>query len=660
MSKERLFELRELLTRYNYEYHVQDNPTISDTEYDLMLRELLELEDKYPEEYDPSSPTLKVGGEVLDSFNKKTHKRSMLSLGNVFNREELKQWAGKIEKEINQVEYCVELKIDGLAMSIEYIDGYYSQAVTRGDGVVGEDVTNNVKTIRSIPLKIEENNEVEFRGEVFMPKKSFVKVNKDRAINQEKEFANCRNAAAGSIRQLDSKIAAKRGLSAFWYYMPQGVNFGFKTHYDSLMGMKKWGLKVNDKTRLITDIDEVFKYIQKIEAERFDYSYDIDGVVIKVNDFEAQIKLGSTAKTPKWAIAYKFKEEEATSVIEDIFLTVGRTGRITPNAKLTPVNLAGSTVSFATLHNEDIIKEKDVRINDTVIVKKAGEIIPEIVRVVYEDRKDQLEFKFPERCPECGNLIYRLENESDFYCVNNDCPARIIEGIAHFASRNAMNIDGLGIKKVERFVNEGLINSFEDIYTLADYKEKILTLDKFGEKSYDNLIKAIEKSKENELDKLLIGLGIRQVGEKASKILAEKYENIDALMETSVQELELINDIGTITAISIKEFFNDENNMKMIKTFKDLGLNTAYTKQLIEESKFGGKVCVLTGSLERFSRKEATVFLESKGAKVTSAVSKNTDYVIYGTSAGSKLTKAIDLGVATLSEEEFFEEMQND
>jgi len=660
MSKERLFELRKLLTRYNYEYHVQDNPTISDTEYDLMLRELLELEAKYPEEYDPSSPSLKIGGEVLESFNKLTHKRSMLSLGNVFNKEELQQWADRITKEIGKVEYCVELKIDGLAMSIEYQNGYFTQAVTRGDGIVGEDVTNNVKTIMSIPLKIDENSEVEFRGEVYMPKSSFVKVNKERALNSEKEFANCRNAAAGSIRQLDSKVASKRGLSAFWYYMPQGADFGFKTHYDSLMGMKKWGFKINDKTRLINSVDEVFKYIQKIEEERFDYPYDIDGVVIKVNNFASQDILGSTAKVPKWAIAYKFKEEEAKTVVEDIFLSVGRTGRITPNAKLTPVNLAGSTVSYATLHNEDIIKEKDVRVNDTVIVKKAGEIIPEIVRVVYEDRKGQQEFKFPSNCPECGNLIYRLENESDYYCVNNDCPARIIEGIAHFASRNAMNIDGLGVKKVERFVNEGLINSFEDIYTLENYKEKIISLDKFGEKSYDNLIKAIEKSKENELDKIIIGLGIRQVGEKASKILAERFENIDNLMNASVEELEEIDDIGTITALSIQEFFNDENNMKMIKTFKDLGLNMTYTKQLVEESKFSGKVCVLTGSLERFTRKEASLFLESKGAKVTSSVSKKTDYVIYGSNAGSKLTKANDLKIATLSEEEFFEEMQND
>ena len=660
MSKQRLWELRKLITKYNREYHVLDNPTISDTQYDMLLRELLDLEALYPEEFDPSSPSQKVGGAVLKEFVKIKHKRPMLSLANVFSYQELKQWAQRIEKEVGPVEYCVELKIDGLAMSIEYQNGLFQQAVTRGDGDVGEDVTNNVKTIKSIPLQIDIKQEVEFRGEVYMPKKSLVKVNKFRVMNHEKEFANCRNAAAGSIRQLDSKVAAQRGLSAFWYYLPQRAEFPLKTHYESLQWMQKQGLKINDKTRLISNIDDVYKYIEEIEKFRFDLPYDIDGAVIKVNSFALQDQLGNTIRTPRWAIAYKFKEEEAITEIEDIFLTVGRTGKITPNAKLKPVTLAQTTVTYATLHNENIIKEKDIRINDTVVVKKAAEIIPEIVRVVFEKRTDQKAFSFPKVCPVCKNPIYRLKDEADYFCVNNDCPARIIEGIAHFASRNAMNIAGLGIQGVKQFVEAGLISSFEDIYKLENYHDTIVNMDKFGEKSYDNLITAINNSKNNPLDKLINGLGIRQVGEKASRILADRFLTMDNLMQASLEDLCEIADIGEITAEAIIDFFKDENNQRMIAEFKKYQVNMVYQRQEVTQTRFSNKVCVLTGSLTSFTRKEATAYLESQGAKVTGSVSSKTDYVIYGSNAGSKLTKAQALNIPTLSEAEFFEVMNHE
>jgi len=661
MSVKRLKELRNLLTKYNYEYHNLDMPTISDTKYDLLMRELIELEAKYPKEYDETSPSVKVGGLVLSNFEKVAHKKQMLSLGNVFSFEELKSWAQKIESEIASVEYVVELKIDGLAMSVFYKDGIYQQALTRGDGNVGEDVTNNVRTIADLPLKIDILDEIEIRGEVYMPHKSFARVNKERVNNNEKEFVNCRNAAAGSIRQLDSKVAASRGLSAFWYYFPVASDLGLKTHYQALNYLKDLKLKINDKVKLFSNIEAVYEYISYMEANRFDLDYDIDGMVIKVNDLASQEKLGQTQKAPKWAIAYKFKEEEATTVVEDIFCTVGRTGKVTPNAKLQPVFIANSTVSYATLHNADIIKDKDVRINDTVVIKKAGEIIPEVVRVIFEKRSNQKPFEFPENCPVCGQKIVRLENEADYFCINNECPAKIVEGIAHFASRDAMNIDGLGIKKVETFHQKGLINHFEDIFLLVNKEEEITSLDKFGKKSFDNLINAIEDSKSRSLECLIFGLGIRQVGSKASKILAKRFKSLDNLMIATYDELVAINDIGGITAEAILDFFANEKNQKMIARLRDYNLNFDYleSNELDSTSIFSDKVVVLTGSLESFTRKEATAFLESKNAKVTSSVSKKTDYLIYGANAGSKYDKALKLGVNLLSEAEFFEILNN-
>lgn len=652
MSKDRLFELRKLLKQYNYEYHTLDKPTIPDSEYDALYRELENLEALYPEEFDPESVTQHAGYEVLSEFKKVIHDKPMLSLGNVFSYEELKEWALKIEKIYGKIEYCVEFKIDGLAMNLIYEDGRFVRAVTRGNGVEGEDVTPNVKTIKSIPKSIPYKNRYEIRGEVYMPKKAFERVNHERIVNGEEEFANPRNAAAGSIRQLDSKIAASRGLDGFWYYVPDDINA--LTHSDSLEYAKNLGFKVNENNRLFDNIDEIYDYILKTIEKRHELPYEIDGMVVKVNRYDIQKELGFTSRVPKWAIAYKFPPEEVRTIIEDIFITVGRTGKCTPNAKLKSVKLQGSTVSYATLHNEDMIKEKDIRINDTVIVRKAGDIIPEVVRSIKEDRNgNQIPYVFPDVCPICHSKIYRLKNEAAHYCINNDCPAKVVTGIAHFASRDAMNIDSLGEKRVETFYQNGILKTFEDIYTLHTKRDIILSLEKFAEKSYQNLIEAIEKSKENSLENLLFGLGIRQVGEKASKILAERFENIDNLMDAGLEELESIKDIGGITASAIYDFFHDDSNRAMINSFKLHGLNMKYLGVKKKESVFTNKTCVLTGTLVNYSRNEATRLLESLGAKVSSSVSKKTDYVIYGSEAGSKLDKARQLNVKTLTEEEF-------
>lgn len=659
--KERIEELRNLLNKYNYEYHVLDQPTVTDAEYDQVMRELMNLEKQFPEYNDPLSPTQRIGGTVLDEFTKITHKRKMMSLGNVFNEEELKAWAKRIEDEVGKVEYCAECKIDGLAMSIEYQNGNFSQAVTRGDGEVGEDVTFNVKTIKSIPMTINYPNEIEVRGEVYMPKASFEILNEAKREKGEQEFANPRNAAAGSIRQLDSKVAASRKLDAFWYHLPDGETYGVKTHYESLMWLKELGFKVNENTTLFTNIDEVWKFIEKMTIERNNLPYEIDGIVVKVNSFEAQDQLGFTVKVPKWAIAYKFPAEEVVTTLEDIFITVGRTGKATPNAKLTPVRLAGTTVSAATLHNEDMIKLKDVRIGDTVVVRKAGDIIPEVVRSIVEKRDGtQVPFHFPEMCPDCGMPLHRFEDEAAHYCVNSDCPARVVNSIAHFASRDAMNIDGLGEKKVEQFHKAGWLNKVNDIFKLKDYRAEILEMDKFGEKSYENLVEAIEACKSNGLDKLLFGLGIRQVGSKAARILAARFGTIDNLMNATCEELQMIDDIGGITADAIVTYFRDESNQQLLQSLKEAGVDMTYEMEEKVDSYFSGKTVVLTGSLQQFSRNEAQALLEKMGATVTGSVSKKTSLVVYGEEAGSKLDKARTLGVATMSEEEFMREIQKD
>lgn len=652
-DKTRIKDLRELITKYNYEYHVLDKPTILDSEYDQLFKELKDLEAKHPELYDPASPTNKVGYSVLDSFNKVTHSLPMLSLDDVFSYDELRQWSKKITDVYHNVSYCVEYKIDGLAMSLIYENGLLKQAVTRGDGLVGEDVTNNVKTIKSIPLKINYKQHYDIRGEIYMPKSAFYKLNEKRRENGEEEFANPRNAAAGSIRQLDSRIAASRGLNGFWYHVPNDVNAD--NHYDSLMYAKKLGFRVNDTIRLYDNIEDVIKHIEETSLIRDQLPYEIDGMVIKVNSYALQKELGFTSRVPKWAIAYKFPAEEVRTKVLDIFVTVGRTGKCTPNAKFLPVKCAGTTIAFATLHNEDYIKEKDIRINDTIIVRKAGDIIPEVVSSIKENRdKSQVPYVFPNTCPICGGKLYRFKDEADYYCINSDCPARLIFGIAHFASRDAMNIDGLGEKKVEAFYRHGILKGIEDIYKLYSKKDLILSIDKFGLKSFDNLIAAIEKSKNNSLEKLLYGLGIRQVGEKGAKILASHFKTMDNLLKADVEELSNIKDIGSITSCGIVDYFKDENNKKMLNELKMFGLNMSYIDNLnVSDSLFKNKTVVLTGTLNIYTRKQASDLLENLGAHCASSVSKKTDYVIYGENAGSKLNKAKELGVPTISEEEF-------
>ena len=650
----RLFELRQLLKKYNYEYHELNRPTIPDSEYDQLFRELENLEAKYPEYDSEDTPTKHVGYTVLSSFNKVSHTKPMMSLGDIFSYEELIDWANKIEQVYPNVEYCVEYKIDGLAMSLIYEDGVLIQAVTRGDGVVGEDVTNNVKTIDSIPKYIPYKQRYDIRGEVYMPKDSFERLNREKLAKGEEEFANPRNAAAGSIRQLDSAVAASRGLDGFWYHVPDDINA--TTHYDSLMYARHLGFRVNDTIKLCGNIEDVWKRIEETALIRHELPYEIDGMVIKVNSYQIQKELGFTSRVPKWAIAYKFPAEEVRTTVEDIFVTVGRTGKCTPNARFKPVKVAGSTVEFATLHNEDYIKDKDIRINDVVIVRKAGDIIPEVVRSVKEERKDNLQklYVFPTNCPVCGGTLYRLKDEAAHYCVNSDCPAKVIEGIIHYASRNAMNIDGLGDKKVETFYNEGLISSIEDIYLLKDKRELILQLDKFGVKSYDNLVTAIENSKANSLERLIFGLGIRQVGEKAAKVLASNYKTLDNLMKTTFEDLTAIKDVGDVSAMSIIDFFKEESNVKLINKLIEFGVNTTYIDNSIsKDTIFKDKTVVLTGSLSIYSRKQATELLENLGAHVSSSVSSKTDYVIYGEAAGSKLDKARELNIKTLTEEEF-------
>lgn len=658
MSEERIQQLRKQLNQYNYEYHVLDRPTVSDAEYDRLMRELIELEDQNPQWFDSNSPTQRVGGQVLDEFTKIEHKRPMLSLGDVFSREELFEFLRKVESEAGPVDYCCECKIDGLAMSLNYQHGRFQYAVTRGDGVVGEDVTHNVRTIKSIPMEIDYEGELEVRGEVYMPKASFEALNEKRRENGEEEFANPRNAAAGSIRQLDSKVASARGLNALWYHVPQGPQLGQHKHTESLDFIRSLGFRINPLNRICHNAEEVWQFVEDLTLERNNLPYEIDGIVIKVNDYERQQQLGFTAKTPKWAVAYKFPAEEAVTRLENIFVTVGRTGKITPNAQLAPVRLAGTSVGFAQLHDEDMIKEKDIRIGDFVIVHKAGDIIPEIVASVPEKRDGtQVPYAFPKSCPVCGMPLVRYPDEAHHYCINNDCPARVVEAIAHFCSRDAMNIDGLGVRRVELFHEHGWLNTVEDIYNLKDHAEELIEVPKMGKKSIDNLISAIEDSKQNSLEKLLYGLGIRQIGEKAAKILAYRFETMQNLMNATYEELEEIKDIGAVTAQTVLDFFHDEANQHLIDALVHHGLNMICLKEEQVETMFTGKTVVLTGTLSTMTRPEAQAILEHLGAAVSGSVSKKTDFVIYGENAGSKLAKAESLGVATMTEAQLMEEV---
>lgn len=658
MSQQRILELRNILDRLAYEYYVLDQPSKSDQEYDRYYQELVALEDEFPQYRDPNSITQRVGGVVLDAFTKVEHKRTMLSLGNAFNLEDLHAFDERVREVVPTARYVVELKIDGLAMSLIYRDGRFVQALTRGDGVVGEDVTHNVKTIPSIPMHIPLQGEVEVRGEVYMPNASFQMLNEEREKNGEELFANPRNAAAGSIRQLDSSVAAKRKLDAFWYYFVNAQEYDIHSHEEALQKMSEMHLRVNPLRRVCERIDEVWQFIEEITEQRNDLPYAIDGMVIKVDDLDAQNRLGSTVKVPRWAIAYKFPAEEVITKLLDIVVSVGRTGRITPNAVLEPVRVAGTTVSAAQLHNEDMIKEKDIRIHDDVVVRKAGDIIPEVVRPLLERRNHTQEvYHFPTHCPICGSELVRFPEEAAHYCINQDCPARVVESMIHFASRDAMDIDTLGDKKIEFFHKQGFLNTIEDIYCLKEHRQELIDLEGFKEKSVDKLLAAIEDSKQNPLEDLIYGLGIRQVGKKAAKVLAKHFLSMDAVMAADEEALVAIKDIGQITAASITAFFHEPKNMELIAHLKGYGLRMDTEAEQIQESPFSGKTVVLTGTLTQLTRNDAKALLESLGANVSGSVSKKTDLVIYGEAAGSKLTKANSLGVMTMDEDTFMKEV---
>lgn len=659
--KERIYELRELLNKYNYEYYVLDNPTVSDYEYDARLRELIELEAKYPECYDPNSPSQRVGGMVVETFNKIKHKRMMLSLGNAFNNDELEEFDERIKEALNsneEIEYMCELKIDGLAMSIEYVDGKMNYSATRGNGVEGEEVTHNIKTIKSIPLNVFDDRTFEVRGEVYMPKKSFEKLNNIRKETGESLFANPRNAAAGSVRQMDSKIAASRGLDMFMYTYVDCEQFGYYKQSDALDALEKLGFKTNPERRLCKGIKEVIRYIEEYTLKRDGLAYEIDGIVIKVNNIKLHDLIGYTMKTPKWAIAYKFPAKEVKTKLKDIIFTVGRTGKITPNAVLEPVFVAGSTVSRATLHNEDFVLDKDIRVGDNVMIRKAGDVIPEVVRSVNDDRTGEEKcFVMVEKCPVCGGNVERKKDEAAHYCVNPECPAKQIEKVIHFASKDAMDIEGLGEKVVEDLYNLGFVRSCLDIYYLKNHREELIEIDGYGKKSIDNMIEAIEKSKNNSLERLLFALGIDEVGAKTSKILAKRYENLEALMNAEKQELLMIKDIGEVMAESIYNFFKSEANLNAINELKTIGLNTKYlnSNSSYKETAFKNKNVLVTGTLVNYKRNEVKDLLENLGANVVSSVSKNLDYLIVGSEPGSKLEKAQKLGITILDEEEFLD-----
>ena len=659
--KKRIDELCDLLDKYNYEYYVLNQSSVEDSEYDNLMEELILLEKKYPQFKHKTSPTSRVGGQVVDSFKKITHQVSMLSLGDVFNYDELRDFDRKVKEAINtsNYQYVAELKIDGLAMSLVYENGELLYAATRGDGVTGEDVTSNVITIKSIPLKIPYKEHLEVRGEVYMPKASLENLNKELIKEGKQTFANCRNAAAGSIRNLDSSIAAKRKLDDFIYYLIGAEKLGCKTHDEALKKLEKFGFRVNKIRKLCSNINEVIQYIEEIAKIRDSLEYDIDGIVIKFNDLSKYEQIGYTAKTPKWAIAYKFPPKEAITKLIDIVLTVGRTGKITPNAILSPVRVAGSLIQRATLHNEDFIKEKDLMIGDYVSIRKAGDVIPEVVGPIKEKRDgSQKEFIMPEVCPICGEKLTKID--AMHFCLNESCLARNIEKLIHFASKNAMDINGMGDKVVEQFFNQGFIRDIVDIYKLEQFKDDIINIDGWSNKSYENLIAGINKSKSNSLERLLFGLGIKEVGEKMAKTLAKIYKNIENLANASLDDLLAINDVGPVCAQNVFNYFRKDKNKELIQNLKDLGLNMNYLKNDAFDTNnfFYNKKVVLTGTLSKYTRSEAGEILESLGSKVQNSVSKVTDLVIYGVEAGSKLDKAKKFNVQTLNEDEFISKLK--
>ncbi len=663
-AKKRMQALHEEINEHNYRYYVLDNPVISDADYDQLMRELIRLESEFPELKTPDSPTQRVGGEPLPHFEKVRHSSQMLSLGNAFDEQDLRDFDERVRKAAGgqKVLYVCELKIDGLAVTLRYEEGRFQLGATRGDGLTGEDITQNLKTIRSLPLRLRKPLSVEVRGEAFMPRTAFERLNGERKVRGESEFANPRNAAAGSLRQLDPKLAAERSLDLFVYELGRIEKRPFSTHTESLEFLEELGFRVNPFRKTVATVGEMLQFIQEWRERRSDLPYEIDGIVIKADDLALREKMGATAKNPRWAIAYKFPAEEAITLLRDITLNVGRTGVLTPTAILQPVSLAGTTVGRASLHNEDLIREKDIRLGDHVIVKKAGDIIPEVVGVLADKRTGQEEsFFMPRSCPECGSELVRLEGEVALRCISPECPAQTREGIIHFVSRGAMNIEGLGEKVVSQLFDYGLVRSVADLYYLN--REDLLELERMGEKSVNNLFQAIEESKKNSLEKLLFGLGIRFVGAKGAKILAQHYRHMDALMNASEEELVAIDEIGPKMAGSIVTYMNKPEVRETIGRLKNAGVNMEYNGPVVRTQKddmddlFAGKTIVITGTLENMSRREAAELLEALGANVTGSVSKKTDLLIAGEKAGSKLDKARKLNITVWDEKTFLDHL---
>ena len=650
--KERYDELIKLIEKANYDYYTLDNPTVTDREYDNWMSELLDIEERHPEIKRKDSPSEKIGGEVISEFKKVEHKIGMFSISDVFNESEIVAFDERIRKEFPNPSYVCELKIDGLAVSLQYEKGILKRAATRGNGLVGEDITHNVKTIGTIPLRLNKPVDIEVRGEIYMPLKAFNELNEKRLINGEPTFQNPRNAAAGSIRQLDSSVAKSRKLDAFLYHVPETDK---KTHYEALMELKELGFIVNPNIRLVKNIDEILDYINEWTARRGELPYDIDGIVIKVNDIHMQRELGFTAKYPRWVIAYKFPAEDVKTRLTDIVCTVGRTGQITPNAVFDPVKVMGSTIRRATLHNGDYINSKNLKIGDNIFVHKAGDVIPEVVGPCLEDRTgNEREFVMPDKCPICGAGLVLTESGIDLKCPNDLCPARNIESLIHFCDRKAMNIEGLGERIIEDFYNMKFITSIIDIYNIKDRKEELIELEGFGDKSVNKLLDNIEKSKQNSLEKLLFAIGISGIGEKNAKILAKKFMNIDNLMNASLEDLTNISDVGPILANSIYNFFRNEDNIKLINDLKNIGMNMNYLgAQIKENEELLNKRIVVTGTLKKYTRDEIQNLIELNSGLWSTSVTKKTYAVIVGENPGSKYDKAKELNIPIWSEEDF-------
>ena len=661
MLEKRMNEIIEILNKANYEYYTLDNPTITDQEYDRHMQELIKIETEHPELKRDDSPTVRVGGEVIDSFNKIIHEIPMLSLSNVFNESDIVAFDERVKKEISNPRYVCELKIDGLSVSLTYKDGKLVRGATRGDGETGEDITHNVKTIKNVPLTLSKKIDIEVRGEIYMSKDTLNSINEERSRNGQELLANPRNAAAGSIRQLDSKVAASRNLETFIYHLPNALDYDIHTHYEALEFMKGLGFNINPNIKIVNNIDELLDYINYWTENRDTLPYEIDGIVIKLNNIDDQIKLGYTAKYPKWATAYKFPAVEVLTKLKDIIFTVGRTGQVTPNAVLEPVRLMGSVISRATLHNEAYVVDKDIRVGDVVAVRKAGDVIPRVEYSLKERRTGkEKQFEMTPVCPICSSNLVKNKEEASYYCINPKCDAKRIESLIHFTSRNAMNIDGFGDEIVEDFYNLGFIRNFDDFYRLDRYKSELMELEGFGEKSISNLLESVENSKDNSLERLLFALGIRYVGNKTAKILAANFKDIDGIIGASYEELVQIRDVGATIAKSVYDYFRDDNNLKLIGKLKDLGVNMKYLgKDIAKSSDFNGKTFVLTGSLTSITRDEAEEKIELLGGKTTSSVTKKTDIVIVGANPGSKYNKALELNITIWKEEEFLDKINS-